>query len=68
MLNSTIIRAAAALALFGAAGLAGCSDPTTTTTTTEATTTTQIPAAAPVLTPGMPGTVTTQTTHAQTVP
>jgi ABC-type glycerol-3-phosphate transport system substrate-binding protein len=66
MFKMTMIRAATVLAVLG--GLAACSDPTTTTTTTEATTTTQMPGPAPVLTPGMPGTVTTQTTHEQTVP
>jgi hypothetical protein len=66
MFKITLIRTATTLAMLG--GLAACADPTTTTTTTEATTTTQIPASPPVLTPGMPGTVTTQTTHEQTVP
>lgn len=65
-MRSVKILAAAGLL----ATLAGCGSPppptTTTTTTEETTTTTPPPAPAPM--PGAPGTVTTQTFHAQTTP
>lgn len=57
--------------LAGALPLAGCgSSPpeTQTTTTTEQTGTAPPPPEAPLLAPGTPGTITTQTTHTQTVP
>jgi hypothetical protein len=60
------------MTLAGAIPLAGCgsSTPETqTTTTTEQTGATPPPAApmqAPLLAPGTPGTITTQTTHTQT--
>jgi hypothetical protein len=63
------LRAALAVTLIGAA-LAGCADPPQTVTTTTSETTTsqgQVPPP-PALTPGTPGTVTTQTTNAQSNP
>lgn len=64
-------RASAAVAALGLAlTLAACGDPpvTTTTTTTEQTTTGPANMPPPALTPATPGTVTTQTTNAQTNP
>lgn len=63
------------LVLVGAVSLTGCgSEPTethtTTTTTTEQASPAPAPApmmTAPLMAPGTPGTVTTQTTHSQTV-
>ncbi len=58
--------------IVGAFALSACGDnpPQTTTTTTETVQpTTPVQATAPVpMQPGMPGTVTTQTTHSETVP
>lgn len=58
------------VAISGLASLAACGDspppPQTTSTTTEETTT--APAPAPMMVPGAPGTVTTQTTHSQSMP
>jgi hypothetical protein len=54
----------------GLASLAACGDspppPQTSSTTKKKTTT--APPPAPVMVPGAPGTVTTQTTHSQTMP
>lgn len=56
----------------GVASLAACADnpppPQTTSTTTEETTSAPAPTPAPMMVPGAPGTVTTQTTHSQTMP
>jgi len=76
MLKRQKIHTLMAVALVGGiAALAACSDsnpPQTTSTTTEETTTAQVPVQtitpAPVLVPGTPGTVTTQTTHSETMP
>jgi ABC-type glycerol-3-phosphate transport system substrate-binding protein len=69
------LRAAAAAAMIGSGlMLAGCGGdpPQTTSSTTEETTTTQapvpVPQMAPAPMPGAPGTVTTQTTHSETMP
>jgi hypothetical protein len=76
MLAMPKIRTLMAVALVGGVGtLAACSDATPsqmTATTTEETTTSQAPmqtpTPAPMLVPGTPGTVTTRTTHSETVP
>jgi hypothetical protein len=76
MITSVKFKALATVAMLsGAALLAGCSDapPPTTSTTTNETTTQTTPAPAPMPAPapvimGTPGSVTTQTTHSQSVP
>ncbi len=67
--NRAVRQIAAMVALGGALGLmAGCDDPPQTTSSSyeQTTTTTSSPPMAPAA--AVPGTVTTQTTHTQTLP
>ena len=65
--NRVVLRGLLTASMIGSMALAGCSDPPRqTATSTREETTTSVPAMTPV--PGMPGTVTTQTTRSQTTP